>query len=185
MSQTRSTTIVQPKQIFVGAKTAPVTLVQFGDYESVACAEANVIVKDLLEQFDGELRFNFRHFPLSQIHQKAMKAAEAAVAAAQAGKFWEMHGMLLDNRKHLGLISLKEYAKEIGITDKRFLTNLFDGVYAWYVRQDLLEGLELGVRDVPAFFINGKRFSGPVELSALKEAITDCLAGCRSKSIEG
>ena len=84
MSQTRSTTILQPKQVFVGAKGAQVTLVEFGDYESTACAEANTVVKELLEHFDGELKFVFRHFPLSQIHQKAMKAAEAAVAAAQA-----------------------------------------------------------------------------------------------------
>ena len=182
MSQTRSTTILQPKQVFVGAKGAQVTLVEFGDYESTACAEANTVVKELLEHFDGDLKFVFRHFPLSQIHQKAMKAAEAAVAAAQIGKFWEMHNILLDNRKHLGLISLKEYAKEIGITDKRFLTNLFDGVYAWYVRQDLLEGLEQGVREVPAFFINGKRFSGKPTFENLQVAIAECVAGCQSNS---
>jgi protein-disulfide isomerase len=181
MSQTKSTTILQPKQVFVGAKTAMVTLVEFGDYESSACADANSVVKELLEHFDGELKFVFRHFPLSQIHQKAMKAAEAAVAAAQTGKFWEMHNMLLENRKHLGLISLKEYAKEIGITDKRFLTNLFDGVFAWYVRQDLLEGLEQGVREIPAFFINGKRFSGEPTFENLQLAIGECVAAYRNE----
>jgi len=185
MSSSRSTTILQPKQVFVGAKTARVTLVEFGDYESTACADANVVVKELLEHFDGEMRFVFRHFPLSQIHQKAMKAAEAAVAAAQTGKFWEMHNMLLGNRKHLGLISLKEYAREIGITDKRFLTDLFDGVYAWYVRQDLLEGLEQGVRDVPAFFINGKRFSGDPTFENLQAAISACVEGCKSEPTKG
>lgn len=169
---------MQPKQVFVGAKTARVTLVEFGDYESTACADANLVVKELLQRFDGEMKFVFRHFPLSQIHQKAMKAAEAAVAAAQTGKFWEMHNMLLDNRKHLGLISLKEYAREIGITDKRFLTNLFDGVYAWYVRQDLLEGLEQGVRDIPAFFINGKRFTGEPTFENLQAAVGACVAAC-------
>jgi protein-disulfide isomerase len=184
MSQTKSTTILQPKQVFVGAKNAQVTLVEFGDYESTACAEANMVVKELLEHFDGDLKFVFRHFPLTQIHQKAMKAAEAAVAAAQSGKFWEMHNILLANRKHLGLISLKEYAKEIGITDKRFLTNLFDGVYAWYVRQDLLEGLEQGVREIPAFFINGKRFYGEPTFENLQAAIDQCVSGCRNESSE-
>ena len=133
MSQTRSTTILQPKQVFVGAKGAQVTLVEFGDYESTACAEANTVVKELLDHFDGDLKFVLGHLPLSQIHQKAMKAAEAAVAAAQTGKFWEMHNILLDNRKHLGLISLKEYAKEIGITDKRFLTNLISLQHSFVV----------------------------------------------------
>lgn len=182
MSQTRSTTILQPKQVFVGSKGAPVTLVEFGDYESEACARANQVVKCLLDRFEGDLKFVFRHFPLSRIHQKSMKAAEAAVAACQAGRFWEMHNLMLENRKQLGMVSLKEYAREAGITDKRFLTDLFDGVYAWMVRNDLLEGLEKGVRDVPTFFINGILFSETPSFENLEEAISRQVIEARNKN---
>jgi Protein-disulfide isomerase len=79
------------------------------------------------------------------------KAAEAAVAAAQEGKFWEMHDLLFHNQRHLGAVSLKQYAREAGVMDKNFLPKLVDSAYGWTVRADLLEGLEHGVRDVPAF----------------------------------
>ena len=165
--------IISPKDIWTGEKNAPVTLVQFGEYESEACAKAHEVVKKMMIQFDGKLKFVFRHFPLTKIHQRSMKAAEAAVCAAQSGMFWEMHNKLFENRKHLGTISLKEYAKEIGVNNKRFLTELVDSVYGWSVRNDLLEGLALGVRDVPTFFINGELYSGKVNAEAMSRAITE------------
>jgi protein-disulfide isomerase len=167
----KSTTLIQPKQVWQGQKNAPVSVVQFGDYESLACAAAHRLVKELLVELDGVMKYNFRHFPLTRIHQKSMKAAEAAIAAAQCGKFWEFHELLLENQKNLGIISIKEYAKIAGVDDKRFLTNLVDGVFGWYVRNDLLEGLNKGVRDVPAFFINGKRFEEELNHQNLKDAI--------------
>jgi protein-disulfide isomerase len=165
--------IIPPKEFWVGDKNATVSLVEFGDYESEACAKANEVVKKLLSEFEGKLKFNFRHFPLTKIHQRSMKAAEASVAAAQEGKFWEMHNLLFAHRRQLGTISLKEYAKEAGVTNKRLLTELVDSVYGWSVRNDLLEGLDKGVRDVPAFFINGERFSGKPTHENLKKAISE------------
>jgi protein-disulfide isomerase len=167
----KSTTLIQSKQVWQGQKNAPVSVVEFGDYESKECAEAHNLVKELLQDLDGVVKYNFRHFPLTRIHQKSMKAAEAAFASAQCGKFWEFHEILLQNQKSLGIISIKEYAKMVGVDDKRFLTNLVDGVFGWYVRNDLLEGLEKGVREVPAFFINGKRFSEELTYSKLKDAV--------------
>lgn len=167
----KSNPFIQPKHVWTGQKNAPVSLVEFGDYESRECAEAHVVVKELLQELDGVVRFNFRHFPLTMIHQKSMKAAEAAVASAQCGKFWEFHELLLENRKSLGIISIKEYAKQAGIEDKRFLTNLVDGTFGWHVRNDLLEGLDKGVREVPAFFINGVRFTAKINYATLREAI--------------
>jgi protein-disulfide isomerase len=82
--------IIEPRDVFVGEEDALVTLMEFGDYESEACAKANEIVKQLLEEYEGKIRFNFRHFPQTRIHQRSMKAGEAAVAAAQGGKFWEI-----------------------------------------------------------------------------------------------
>ena len=82
--------IIEPRDVFVGNPKAEVTLEEFGEYESESCAKANEIVKKLLEDYDGRIRFNFRHFPLTNIHQRSLKAGEAAVATAQQGKFWEM-----------------------------------------------------------------------------------------------
>src|SRR5215217_7660651 len=106
--------VIPSKKIVVGDKNAPVTLLQFGDYESEACAEAHQVVKEILEAFPQEVKFIFRHYPLLKVHQKAHKAAEASLAAAQEGKFWEMHNELFANRRNLGTISLKGHAREAG-----------------------------------------------------------------------
>ncbi|HRF25482.1 MAG TPA: thioredoxin domain-containing protein, partial [Chitinophagaceae bacterium] len=93
--------IIEPKEMFVGKIDAPVTLTEFGEYENEDCAKANEVVKQLLEAYDGKIRFQFRHFPLTLIHQRSLKASESAVAAGQEGKFWEMHNILFANRRNL------------------------------------------------------------------------------------
>ena len=150
--------IIPQKTIWKGEKLAPVSIVLYGDYESDACAKANHVINELIDEFEGKLRYNFRHFPLTQIHQKAQKAAEAAVAAVQEGKFWEMHEVLFQKKRGLGTITLKEYAKEVGVTNKKFLETLVNSTFSWEVRADLLEGLDKGVRDGPGVFINGEKF---------------------------
>lgn len=165
--------IIAPKEFWVGDKNASVSLVEFGDYESEACAKANEVVKKLLNEFEGKLKFNFRHFPLTKIHQRSMKAAEASIAASQEGKFWEMHNLLFARRRQLGTISLKLYAKEAGVANKRLLSELVDSVYGWSVRNDLLEGLDKGVRDVPTFFINDELYEGKPTFEGLKRAIAE------------
>jgi protein-disulfide isomerase len=167
--------IIPTKDVFVGDPNAPVTLMEYGDYESEACAKVNEVVEKLLEQFPGKVRFNFRHFPLTKIHQHAMKAAEASLGAAQEGKFWEMHSMLFAHRRRLGAISLREYAKDVGVVNKKFLDNLVNSTYGWQVRSDLLEGLNKGVRDVPAFFINGVLFTGKPTFDNLRKGIEAAL----------
>jgi protein-disulfide isomerase len=167
--------IIPTKDVFVGNPKAPVTLMEYGDYESEACAKVNEVVERLLQQFNGKLKFNFRHFPLTKIHQHAMKAAEASLGAAQEGKFWEMHTMLFQHRRRLGAISLREYAKDVGVANKKFLDNLVDSTYGWQVKSDLLEGLNKGVRDVPAFFINGVPFKGKPTYENLRKEIEEAL----------
>jgi protein-disulfide isomerase len=167
--------IIPTKDVFVGDPNAPVTLMEYGDYESEACAKVNEVIERLLKQFDGKLRFNFRHFPLTKIHQHAMKAAEASLGAAQEGKFWEMHTMIFAHRRRLGAISLREYAKDVGVVNKKFLDHLCNSTYGWQVKSDLLEGLNKGVRDVPAFFINGELFTGKPTFENLKKGIEDAL----------
>lgn len=167
--------IIPPKHIWVGNPEAPVTVVEFGDYESEDCAKLQEVIRELLVKYEGKIRFQFRHFPLTQIHQKAHKAAEASVAASQQGKFWEMHNLLFRHRRNLGSVSLRDYAQEAGVKDKNFIANLIDSVYGWTVRADLLEGLEMGIREVPAVFMNGERFNGNPTLANLSKAVEEAL----------
>ncbi|MES1216965.1 MAG: thioredoxin domain-containing protein [Bacteroidota bacterium] len=174
--------IIQPKKAFVGNSEAKVVLMEFGEYENDECAKANDVVKKLLKQYEGDIKFNFRHFPLIQFHQRSHKASEAAVAALQEGKFWEMHNILFENRRNLGIISLKEYAKSIGLVDKNFLTKMVDSYYAWTVRADLLEGLNKGIREAPVFFVNDERVAGLSTMKNLSKALDNSLLKNKRKS---
>ena len=173
--------IIEPKDVFVGKKDAPVTLVEFGEYENEDCAKANEVVKKLLEEYEGKVKFNFRHFPQTKIHQRSLKAGEAAVAAAQEGKFWEMHNILFHNRRNLGTTSLKLHSREAGISNKKFLDNLVNATYGWQVQGDIREGIEKGVTNVPAFFINGEPFSGKPTYENLKKGIDAALRKSKRK----
>ena len=174
--------IIPSKDIFVGNPDATVTLTQFGDYESEDCAKANEVVKKLLDEFEGKIKFNFRHFPLTKIHQRSMKAAEASLAAGQAGKFWEMHNILFANRRNLGTTSLKLHSREAGVQNKRFLDELVNATYGWQVQGDMREGINRGVKDVPTFFINGERFTGKVTYDELSKAIDAALKKVKKKA---
>src|SRR5947209_6972586 len=173
--------VIPSKKIIVGEAKAPITLMMFGDYESEATGKANEVVKEILAAFPQEVKFTFRHFPLVMVHQKAHKAAEASLAAAQEGKFWEMHNELFANRRSLGTISLKGHAREVGVKSKKLLDELVNSHYGAYVQDDLKEGIDLGVKDVPAFFINGKRFEGEVTFKILSTAIKTALQNKDSK----
>ena len=174
--------IIPPKDIFVGNPDAPVTLMEFGEYESEDCAKANEIVKKLLQEYEGKIKFQFRHFPLTKIHQRSMKAGEAAVAASQVGKFWEMHNILFENRRQLGTTSLKLYSREAGISNKHFLDELINSTYGWQVRNDLNEGIERGIRDVPAFFVNGQLVTAKPTFENLSKDIESALRKAKKKT---
>ena len=174
--------IIEPKDIFVGKKDAPVILMEFGEYENEECAKANEIVKQILEDYDGKVKFNFRHFPLTRIHQRSLKAAESAIAAAQEGKFWEMHNVLFQNRRNLGTTSLKLHSKDAGVKNKNFLEELVNGTYGWQVQDDLKEGLDRGVKDIPAFFVNDVPVKGKATYASISAAIEDALKGSKKKT---
>ena len=177
--------IIEPREIFVGQKDAPVTLMEFGEYESEECAKANEVVKQLLEDYEGKIRFQFRHFPLTLIHQRSLKASESAVAAGQEGKFWEMHNVLFSNRRNLGTTSLKLHSKEAGVNNKKFLDELVNGVYGWQVQDDLKEGINRGVKDIPAFFINDVPFTLKPTYANLSAAIDAALKKAKSSAKNG
>jgi predicted DsbA family dithiol-disulfide isomerase len=172
--------IIEPRDIFVGNVKAEITLEEFGEYESETCAKANESVKRLLVEYDGIIRFNFRHFPLTNIHQRSLKAGEAAVATGQEGKFWEMHNILFANRKNLGTTSLKLYSKEAGVNNKRFLDDLVNATYGWQVQGDLREGIDRGVKTAPTFFINGERMEEH-SYEDLKKGIEDAIKNLKNK----
>lgn len=173
--------IIEPKDVFVGKKDAPVTLMEFGEYESEECAKVNEVVKQILENYEDKVRFNFRHFPQTRIHQRSLKAAESAIAAAQEGKFWEMHNVLFQNRRNLGTTSLKLHSKDAGVKNKNFLEELVNGTYGWQVQDDLKYGLDLGVKEVPAFFVNGIMVKGKTTYALLSSAIDEALKGAQKK----
>lgn len=173
--------VIEPREIFVGNKDAQVTLMEFGEYENEDCAKANEVVKQLLEEYDEKIRFNFRHFPLTLVHQRSMKAAEAAVAAGQEGKFWEMHNVLFSNRRRLGTTSLKLHSKEAGVHNKKFLDDLVNGIFGWQVQDDLKEGIGRGVKELPAFFINDEPFTGKPTFANLSAAIELALKKTKKK----
>jgi protein-disulfide isomerase len=174
--------IIEPKDVFVGNKDAAVTLEEFGEYESEICAKANEVVKQLLEEFDGKIRFNFRHFPMTNIHQRSLKAGEAAVATAQDGKFWEMHNILFANRRNLGTTSLKLHSREAGVNNKRFLDELVNATYGWQVQGDIREGINRGVKDVPTFFINGERYTGKHNFDEMSKALDVVIKKTKKKA---
>ena len=174
--------IIEPRDVFVGNINAPVTLEEFGEYESEVCAKANEVVKQILEEYDGKVRFNFRHFPMTNIHQRSLKAGEAAVATAQDGKFWEMHNILFANRRNLGTTSLKLHSREAGVQNKRFLDELVNATYGWQVQGDMREGINRGVKDVPTFFVNGERFTGKVTYEELSKSIEAALKKVKKKA---
>lgn len=167
--------IIVPKDVFVGVASAPITLVEFGEYENEDCAKANEVVKQLLEKYKGKIKFNFRHFPLTLVHQRSMKASEAAIAAAQTGKFWEMHNVLFNHRRNLGTVSLKIHSIEAGVKDKNFLDALVNGIYGAKVQDDLKEGISRGVKEIPAFFIGKDPIKGKPTLANLSAAIDEAL----------
>ncbi len=173
--------IIKPSEIFVGNEKAAVTLMEFGEYESDECAKANEVVKQILEKYDGKIRFQFRHFPLTKIHQRSLKASESAVAAGQTGKFWEMHNILFNNRRNLGTVSLKLHSKEAGISDKNFLDNLVNGTYGWQVQDDIKEGMDRGVKEPPTFFVNDEMVTLKPTFENLSKAIDNALKKSKKK----
>jgi protein-disulfide isomerase len=162
---------VGPRDHVQGPPDAPVTLLEYGDYQCPYCGAAHPVVKALQQQLGDSLRFAFRHFPLSTVHEYAEQAAESAEAAGAQGKFWEMHDMQFENQPALDFESLVGYAEELGLDVERFATELENGIYAPRVREDFISGVRSGVNGTPTFFINGVRHEGSFDFETMLEAI--------------
>jgi protein-disulfide isomerase len=164
---------VDPERDHVrGPADAPVTLVEYGDFQCPYCGEAYPVVNELLARFGDQLRFVFRHMPLSDLHPRAPFAAEAAEAAAAQDRFWEMHDRLFEHQHELDDSDLRAHAEAIGVVDgERFDAELRDHVYAARVEEDYRSGAESGVPSTPRFFVNGLIHLGSASYAELGEAI--------------
>ena len=150
-----------------GPADSPVTLVEFGDYDCPHTVRAYSVVRGLRGRLGDRLRFAFRAFPLTELHEHAQVAAEAAEASAAQGRFWEMHDRLFEAHRRLANEDLLRYADEVGLDLERFRRETDEHVYAGKVRENLLSGLRSEVRGTPTFFINGVRHDGSYDFETL------------------
>jgi protein-disulfide isomerase len=162
---------VGPRDHAQGPATAPVTLVEYGDYECPYCGQAYPIVKELQERMGDTMRFVFRNFPLTEIHPHAGLAAQAAEAAGEQGQFWAMHDLLFENQKALDRAHLARYGNLVGIDPVAFGVALESGAFEARVQEDFMSGVRSGVNGTPTFFINGARHDGPWDLPHLTSAV--------------
>jgi protein-disulfide isomerase len=154
-----------------GPANAPVTLVEYGDYQCPYCGMANPIVEEVRRELGDGLRFVFRNFPLSEVHPHAEHAAEIAEAAGAQQKFWEMHDMLYEHQKALDDQHLAEYAALLRVPASEIKRALAQHAYQERVREDFMSGVRSGVNGTPTFFINGARHDGSFERDTLLAAI--------------
>jgi protein-disulfide isomerase len=160
MSDGDLTPPVSAQDHVAGPDNAPVTLVEYGDFECPYCGMAHPIVQAARRELGSQLRFVFRHFPLAEAHPHARLAAQAAEAAGAQGRFWEMHDMLFEHQDALDMEDLVGYAKSLGLDTEKFARDLESGTYAKKVRDDFRSGVRSGVNGTPTFFVNGTRYDG-------------------------
>jgi Na+/H+ antiporter NhaA len=153
-----------------GPEDAPVTLVEYGDFECPYCGQAEPVVRELLADF-GDVRYVWRHLPLDDVHPRARQAAEAAEAAAAQGRFWEMHDLLLGHQDALRPQDLVRYAEELGLDVDRFADDLRRHTYAARIADDVDSADLSGVTGTPTFFINERRHYGAYDIATLSEAV--------------
>jgi protein-disulfide isomerase len=154
-----------------GPADAPVTLVEYGDYECPYCGAAYPIIKEVQARMGEDLRFVFRNFPITTSHPHAEQAAEAAEAAATRGKFWQMHDLLYENQERLRNDDLRSYAEKLELDVGSFGRELTEHVHAARVHEDFLSGVRSGVNGTPTLFINGARHDDSYEFETLLNAL--------------
>jgi protein-disulfide isomerase len=152
---------------------APVTLVEYGDFECPYCGRAHSILPAIVEEMGPQLCFVFRHFPLASIHPHAEAAALAAEAAAAQGRFWPMHDVLYENQNALEDDDLLAYARALDLEMTEFEDALRSGKDLPRINEDFMGGVRSGVNGTPTFFINGERHEGSYEYPVLIRALRE------------
>jgi Na+/H+ antiporter NhaA len=162
-----------------GPAAAPVTLVEYGDYECPYCGRAEVVIRELLDSFGDELRYVWRHLPLNDVHTHAQMASEAAEAAGAQGRFWELHDRLLADQEKLTAADLSRHARDLGLDVERFWDELRRREHAARVDRDVASADASGVAGTPTFFINGRRHRDAYDLATLTAAVKAAQARAR------
>jgi protein-disulfide isomerase len=157
----------------LGPDDAPVSMVEYGDFECPHCAAAHLVIKPVLERMGTRLRFAYRHMPLTQVHPNAELAAEAAEAAGAQGKFWQMHDALFEHQDELSPDLLPALAQGLGLDMKRLVEDLNSRRYRDKVRQDFMGAVRSGAAGTPTFFINGERYEGAYDEVSMVEALDE------------
>lgn len=152
--------VVNSKDHFQGNEQSVIELVEYGDYQCPHCGHAYPIIKSLQKKLGNKLKFVFRNFPLSEIHQYATNAAVAAEAASAQGKFWEMHDIIFENQNSLEDVYLIKYAAHIGLNIQKFEADFELPQYLEKVEADFESGIRSGVNGTPSFFINNEKYNG-------------------------
>jgi protein-disulfide isomerase len=160
----------------VGAASAPVTLVEFSDFQCPFCQRVEPTLKQLRDKYGDKLRIVWKDFPLTQIHPQAFKAGEAGHCAGEQGKFWEYHDRLFANQQALQPADLKKHAADLGLNAAAFATCLDSSKFGERVRDGVSQGTSLGVNSTPTIFINGRRLSGAQPLEVFVAAIDEELS---------
>lgn len=159
----------------IGHEHAPVTVVEYGDFECPNCGQAAPAVKLLLQRFPQRVRFVFRHFPLEAPHPHALNAAEAAECAGEQGQFWPMHDLLFAHQDHLLGKNLRQYAEQLQLDMARYEAEMDDGVYLQRIREHMEGGRRSHLKSTPGFFVNGIIVDVSFGLHALFDATAAAL----------
>jgi protein-disulfide isomerase len=171
----RLTKGIGPDDHIRGAAEAPVTLVEYGDYQNSVCSEAYYMVRALQAEMGAQLRFVFRNFPLVSNDPVAEYAALAAEAAGVQGQFWPIHDFLFENPGATGDGRLTKYAWYLGIDATRFNREIATGQHAAHLQEDIDSGIQSGVNGTPTFFINGVRHEGAWNFELIHAALIAAL----------
>jgi Na+/H+ antiporter NhaA len=166
-----------------GPNDAPVTLLEYGDYECPYCGEAEPVIRALLADFGDDLRYVWRQLPLNDVHPNAQWAAEATEAAAAQGRFWEMHDTLLAHQDELRPTELLRHARGIGLDVERFWGELRRREYASRVAEDVASADSSGVTGTPSFFINGRRYTGAYDIDTLTRIVKAAVSRARAAQV--
>jgi protein-disulfide isomerase len=154
----------------IGPSDAPITIVEYGDYECPDCFNAVPVIEEVRKILGDRLRFVFRHFPLNSIHPHASAAADVAEAAAEQGKFWEMHYALFRHQKELAEIDLGHLALNLGLEIYKFESSRNQQRHFGRIASDQESGVRSGVKGTPTLFINGRKYDGPMNARAIVAA---------------
>ncbi|MDQ1486458.1 MAG: hypothetical protein QOJ62_2151 [Actinomycetota bacterium] len=158
---------VEAVEHVLGDRDAPVTVLEYGDYECPYCAGAAPVLRQLVDESEGRVKLVFRNFPLFEVHPHALTAALAAESTTASGVFWAMHKLLFVSQVRLSDADLRRYAEQVG-ADPQIAAGEAAQQFAPKVQADYAEGVAVGVRATPTLFVNGQAYQGRVELEALQ-----------------